>query len=167
MPALLLVASCQLWQPPRPAPPPEPPPPPVTVSLTTMERRLLREVNAVRTAAGKTPLVNDEQMTEVAQLYATELAARRVLDHNSPTPGRKTMVDRLHAGNVYFTAAAENLAQLSGVADEIPARAVAMWRQSPGHNRNMMDARYYRSGIGVSRAVDYTWYIVQVYAGPR
>lgn len=102
-------------------------------------------------------------MTRVAQMYSEELAQRRKLEHTSKTPGRKTVTERMKHGKVAFNLAGENLVKLRVPAGVVVERSVELWRGSRGHNRNLLDARYKRSGVGVTLGSDGWWYIVQVF----
>ena len=64
-----------------------------------------------------------------------------------------------------WRACAENLYRESGQAD--PARAaVGAWLESPGHRRNLFNAAYTQTGIGVSESPDGYYYVTELFFRP-
>jgi uncharacterized protein YkwD len=121
------------------------------------------ELNRVRAAHGLTPLRTDPALVRAATAYAAELATRRVLDHDSPTPGRHTHTQRIDVAGGIWRRAAENLANVAGTADDVPARVLTLWLSSDGHRRNVLEPTYTHTGAGVAKDTRGQWYVVQLY----
>lgn len=134
------------------------------VPVEQIQSGILVEVNRVRAKQGSPALSDDPTMTRVAQLYSAELATRGKLDHTSKTPGRETVGQRMKHGNVTFSIVGENLVKLRVPPTEVVGRSLELWRGSRGHNKNLLDGRYRRSGVGATLGADGFWYIVQVFA---
>lgn len=134
------------------------------VPVEQIQSGILVEVNRARAKQGSATLTDDAAMTRVAQLYSAELAKRGELNHTSKTPGRETVGQRMKHGNVNFNIVGENLVKLRVPGNEVVDRSVELWRASRGHNRNLLDGRYRRSGVGATLGADGYWYIVQVFA---
>jgi uncharacterized protein YkwD len=115
---------------------------------------LLAEVNRARTAAAAAPLAAEARLAEAALAQARHLAATGELSHLGPAGGKLGV--RLSAVGYRFSVTAENLA--SGPADA--ARIVALWRDSPGHRRNMFDDRFSQAGIGHVAAKDGNYWVL-------
>jgi uncharacterized protein YkwD len=128
---------------------------------------ILVEVNRARHRVGAPPLVAWEPLNGVAQQYAAELAARGVLDHNSPIPGRETMGRRLDAAGVVWRRAAENLAYRLDAAADLPRAVVSGWLGSEGHAANLLQPAFTHSGVGLARNANGRWYVVQLYVLPQ
>jgi len=135
-----------------------------SVPVEQLQAGVLAEVNRMRVKHGAAALAEDPAMTRVAQQYSAELARRGELEHTSKTPGRETVGQRMKEGKVAFSIAGENLVKVRASAEAVPDKSVELWRASTGHNRNMLDARYRRTGVGVTLGPDNFWYIVQVFA---
>jgi len=105
---------------------------------------MLNEVNRRRAAAGVGRLELDPALLQVAQRFAEDMAANGYFSHTSPS-GQK-LQDRLAAGNIRYSAAAENIAQ----ADMDVRAVVEYWMSSPGHRANLLDPRMKRFGAGSS-----------------
>jgi uncharacterized protein YkwD len=135
--------------------------------LDSLQLAVLSEVNSARRRFGTGTLVDDPGLTRAAVLYSAELALRGRLDHFSSVPFRQTLRDRLRAERVSFSAAGENLARLGLGKELVPRQVVTSWLNSPAHKHTMLDWRFSRSGIGITRDADGLWYIVQVLAAPQ
>jgi uncharacterized protein YkwD len=143
------------------------PAPPRSTSWDALRSALLDEVNATRRAHGVRPLADDPRLAAAAIEYAAELARTRRLTHESDTPDRRNLAERLAAaGMTEWQLIGENLAMTAGGAAAMPAQVVRLWLDSPGHRRNLLQAEFTLSGIGVARTGDGYWYVTQVYARP-
>jgi uncharacterized protein YkwD len=128
---------------------------------------VLTEANRARRAAGAASLQADPDLDRAAAEYASELADRGLLDHDSPTPGRRTVSQRVDAAGVAWTRVAENLGLVRTHEAAVGGTVVRLWLGSPGHRSNLLDAGYVRVGTGVARDRVGDWYVVQVYVTPR
>ena len=107
-----------------------------------LEKQMLDLVNRERQAAGLSPLQADPELTEVARKHSADMFARGYFAHD--TPEGLSPFDRMHAANVKFITAGENLA----LAPAIPLAHTGLMN-SPGHRANIMRREFGRVGIGV------------------
>lgn len=150
-----------------PAPLPQPAPDDPALSPAAAAA-ILDESNRIRASIGSArAMAYDARLHRAAQDYANELARRRVLDHASPTPGRRTMTERIEAQGVVWTRAAENLGQLPGPVAEVPRRVIQLWLDSPGHRSSLLDPAWTHSGVGIASDEQGYYYVVQLYLVPR
>jgi uncharacterized protein YkwD len=111
--------------------------------LTVQESQVFTLLNTERKRRGLAPLRVDPRAVEVARAHSRDMCQRRFFSHDSPDGKRPW--DRLRAGGVRFTAAAENIAvgYSSGYA------AHQGWLASPGHRVNRLSQSYTRMGVGL------------------
>jgi uncharacterized protein YkwD len=107
-----------------------------------LEKQMLDLVNQERVANGLNPLAPDPELTEVARRHSADMFARGYFAHD--TPENLSPFDRMHAANVRFTTAGENLA----LAPTIPVAHSGLMN-SPGHRANILRPQFGRLGIGV------------------
>lgn len=89
-------------------------------------------LNAARASAGLPLLVSDHRLDSAALAHATDMAANGFFAHagsDGSTPGKRAL-----AAGCRWTRVAENIA--SG--QTIPAAAIELWLQSPGHRANIL-----------------------------
>jgi uncharacterized protein YkwD len=127
---------------------------------------VLQEINRVRAAADVGELTSDPRLDQAAAEHARELAGRRMLDHESLRPGRRTFMLRVEAAGVTWRGVAENLAQVPGSQTTVARQTARAWLNSPGHRQSMLNATYTHSGVGVAEDASGYWYIVQLYVLP-
>jgi hypothetical protein len=124
---------------------------------------------AVRLAADDTPLAwtnalrrgaasalrSDALLSEVARMYAAELATAGVLSHAGPLDGSR-LLDRLfRAGGTAFEAA-----EILGAGPDLAAVERA-WEASPAHRLVALDGRYTDIGWGsAQRDAQQVWVVV-------
>lgn len=137
----------------------------------TAAKRLVTAVNEARQetryCGGKAQpaaglLVREARLDAAAREHAGELARRGELSHESADGS--SPAERVARAAYGYRAVAENLA-----AGQIAAgQVVETWLGSSGHCRNLMNARYSETGVGVAigrgeRGI----YWVQLYAAPE
>lgn len=164
---MLMPLACAIPAGPPPAPTVPIPAPAPDVTVDAVARDVLAEVNRTRVANGLNPLRDDAALRRAARDHSEELAARRTLDHTSTDPARRTMTMRIDAAGGSWSRAAENLANMSGPASGVPSRTVQLWLGSEGHRRNMLEAAYTHTGVGVAIDRHGIWYVTQLYVLPR
>lgn len=120
--------------------PPPPPPPP------SVEERLLDLINAHRDADGKAPLTWDDRLGEAAQKHSDDMTANNFSGHNGSNGSsvRERLTAEGYPMSGYW---GENVYE-SAPNDPSPEAAFAWWKNSPGHNANMLSANYTQIGIG-------------------
>jgi uncharacterized protein YkwD len=126
---------------------------PDDVGVADYAAALLCEVNAVRDAWDRSPLVLQRNLTAAAGWHAADMAANRYFSHKSPDG--ETLADRLDRVNFIPVhsdrwRAGEDLAAGSHLAGT-PAAIVDGWMNSSDHRANLLDPGYTMVGIGVSR----------------
>lgn len=105
---------------------------------------LLSLINAYRNAQGQPALGSDATLTLVAERHGADMAERDYFAH--VTPEGDELRHRLWNIDYRFAVAAENLAR--GYHDAVAV--LAGWRNSPGHDRNLLRADVSRAGIAVA-----------------
>ena len=130
---------------PETEPPTEPPYDPSDYSIGSLEKTVLKEINAVRTEAGLAELSMDRRLCGIAALRAEEAGA--VWSHTRPD-GRDYASAMADYG-FGFSMSAENLAHSTGSGDG--AAIVAKWMDT-GSGQNILSENFTTVGIGISRA---------------
>lgn len=117
-------------------------------------------VNAERAQRHLIQLERDAALDAVARAHSADMARRRYLAHVNPEG--LNPVQRIEAAGIDgFTLAAENAGQTDRGE---PAREILEgWIGSPVHRRNLHAPPFNRTGVGVARALDGTWYFTQLY----
>ncbi len=118
---------------------------------------VLAEVNRLRCAEGRRALDPGPGLIRVAAIHSDWQAAARKLSHVSAVRGQRTLGPRLDAAGMAHRFGAENIAYLEpcGLSyADLARQVVAMWHGSPGHRRNMADARATMAGAGIARTRD-------------
>ena len=153
---------------PAPKPTPAPTPTPAPVKAATVEdvrTEMLKLVNAHRSANGASALKASDKLNQAAQTRAKETST--YFSHTRPD-GRDTWSVYDEVG-YKWRAAGENIAMNStgnGSAAEIAQSLFTQWKNSSGHNKNMLSKDFTEIGIGVyieGRSV----YSAQLFGTPR
>ncbi len=119
-----------------------PPEEPVTeFKLGCEEARFIHLLNLHRRANGIGALTVSKSAVMASQWHAENMASGRYFSHTEPN-GRN-FLDR--AASFGFAANGENIAYSSSTA----AGAFCQWRNSSGHNQNMLERSYTSTGIGM------------------
>lgn len=110
--------------------------------------------NAERSRAGCPALRAESRLTRAAQAHTEGMAARGVLDHNSPegSPG-----DRIKAAGYRASAWAENIASGQSSASAV----VDGWMRSAGHRANILNCGLRDIGVGFAKGRNGTLYWTQ------
>jgi uncharacterized protein YkwD len=133
----------------------------VDASLDSEERAFATLINNYRAQNGLAPLAVSYLLTKPSQWKSGDMAANDYFAHDDLS---RTWVDRIRdCGYGYNTWLGENIA-----AGYQSAQAVFdAWRNSPGHNANMLGTNY--TAIGIGRAYDasspYGWYWTTDFGG--
>lgn len=146
--------------------------------LRVLDERIHAAVNQGRTDEGRPALDWSADLAAVAQAHSADMAARGYFDHVSPDGASPQ--DRARSAGIACETpmgggrtrigVSENLYQTTRYArirtrgtgpmaertvewftlDEVTARTVEGWLDSPGHRRNLLDPASTRHGIGVA-----------------
>ncbi|QRG07971.1 CAP domain-containing protein [Xanthobacter dioxanivorans] len=98
-----------------------------------------------RTGRGLSPLTPDEQLNKIAQDQANAMARADNLSHEV---GGRNFMTRIKASGYNASKAVENV----GAGYHTLAEAFSGWRDSPSHNKNMLEAGVSRMGIATANA---------------
>lgn len=115
---------------PQPAPSPAPAPAPANTTAVAQNARtpLFNQINQYRAQNGRTQWTRNARLDAQAQRWAEQLVREQAFYHQ---PG----------ANVW-----ENIA----FSPSDPLAAFEQWRNSPGHNRNMLEQQSGSAGIGIA-----------------
>lgn len=94
---------------------------------------IVREIDDYRLAHGRGVLAPNPGLDREAQAWADQLAARDVVEHNHALIGRGFGENIVAAGT---NCGASCL--------------VTLWKNSPGHNENLLDPGYRSAGMGIA-----------------
>lgn len=122
------------------------------------EQRTLDLINKERSDAGLAPLKFDTELQKVARLKAKEMVDKNYFSHQSPTYG--SPFDMMRQYDISFRSAGENIAGHRTVEG-----AVEAWMGSSGHKKNILNANFNYTGIGVVESPRYGKIFVQMFIG--
>ena len=142
---------------------------------TWLESRIHELTNIERSNNGRSKLLYDEKLAEIAQKHSEDMVRRNFFEHDNLD--RQDPTDRANRagydctkdfGDYYTEGVAENIAgdhigeyvyESGSIAEyktpeEIAKSVVSGWMNSPGHRENILDSAYDREGIGVAIAAN-------------
>ena len=135
---------------PTPEPPADPTPEPpaddmpdMAVCLDAVESEFLALINDYRVANGLAPLANSATLNVAAYDHSRDMSDNGYFSHTSQN-GDSPWDRMAEAGYDYNTAQGENIAYGYPTAEEV----FEGWRDSPGHNTNMLHPDFEVIGIG-------------------
>lgn len=133
----------------------------VSTSVGELERRAFELANAERQAIGLRSLEWDDTLAELARLHSRNMAEYSFFSHRGLEG--EMIDDRANRlGLRRWTGIGENIAYLNGY-DDPTAVAVQKWMQSQAHKKNILNAVWQESAIGVAVARDGKVYFTQVF----
>ncbi|GGX21826.1 CAP domain-containing protein [Streptomyces lomondensis] len=113
--------------------------------------QVLSLVNEERAKVGCSPLAANSALTELAQNYSEDMAARGFFDHTDPEG--HTPWDRAEQAGI-SNLGGENIAR--GQADA--AAVMDAWMNSPGHRANILNCDFKTLGVGVEFGSGGPWW---------
>jgi uncharacterized protein YkwD len=126
------------------------------------EQALLELINAHRADNGLAPLNISPTLTDVAAWMSQDMAEKDYFSHTDSL-GRDPFQRMADFGYSYNAWKGENLAAGS----DTPEMTFQLWRDSPGHNANMLNANFVV--VGLAKAYDddstYGWYWAAEFGG--
>jgi uncharacterized protein YkwD len=132
--------------------------------ICDIEHAIIRKTNALRSS----PVTTNTQMIYASRVWSVEQARRRNIGHGG-FPRERTRSVQEEFGTVSVSMNAENVAMTSSrqsaTAEDIAEAFVRMWKNSPGHRRNML-GNHQSMGAGVARNGN-TWYATQIFGRSR
>ncbi len=118
---------------------------------------VLNQTNKFRKSKGLPALVINEELNSIAQKHSVNMAKKRVgFGHGGFSQRDAQARKRVKSIHAF----AENVAYGASTGKQV----VTMWKNSPGHRRNML-GKYKYIGIGVARDRKGRIYYTQVFAG--
>lgn len=123
----------------------------------SLELEVIRLVNSEREKAGRTPLVENNKLSEIARTKSQDFINNNYFSHNSPIYG--SPFDMLDSNGIKYTTAAENIA--SG--QRGPMEVMRYWMNSPGHQANILNSTINQIGVGVAKDNNGTLYWTQMF----
>ncbi len=131
-------------------------------TLDAEEAALCRTVNDYRAQNGLAPLLLSSSLTNAAEWQSGDMAQKNYFNHTDSL-GRDPFQRMAAFGYSYPTAKAENIAAGSSTA----AATFTQWKNSPGHNANMLSSSYAVMGVGraYGAASQYGWYWTNTFGG--
>lgn len=113
-------------------------------TLSEARAQILERINALRRAHGQAMMTRDETLEQVAQAYSERMAREGFFAHVAPDGSTlRTRLARTRASA--YPSVGENLGMADG-----PLAAHFGIEHSPGHRKNLLDARFRLAGIGIA-----------------
>jgi uncharacterized protein YkwD len=136
---------------------------PARAAYPATEAALRQCANDARRAHGLRPLARSGALDRAARLHARDMARYRFFDHQDPFGRGPAERVALFDPGRRLVAVGEN------IAFGYPSAGATCrgWLSSPGHRRNLLDARYTSVGAGVWRSGGGARYFVQDFAIQR
>jgi uncharacterized protein YkwD len=146
------------------------------------EQEFIEKINAERTERGLNALAVDSLLRHTARAHSREMAALGYFSHRSPVPGLGTPLDRYLAG---LHPAGLHLAGLHGLRGRTPGAlllgeniyfcsvfsdvygvdyAHRALMSSPGHRANILEPRFTRIGLGVTRSAAGEFWVTEMFS---
>lgn len=138
---------------PKPEPSPTlstPTAPPIDI-IAEMEAEILRLTNIERAAQGLSALQANAKLRAIAFGHSSNMLKNDYFDHDDPAGCSSSC--RASNGGYRWKAIGENIYMMSGyrlAPQEMAARVVAGWIDSPGHRANILGTSFVESGVGVA-----------------
>ena len=135
-----------------------PPPTPATADYRDLEQAVVRSVNAYRLRRHLRALVADSALARIARGHSRDMAERRVSFGHDGFDDRVKEAER----RFDFSEIAENVALNDYARARTVTVAVEGWLGSPHHRENI-EGSFDRTGVGIARTADGTWYYTQIF----
>jgi uncharacterized protein YkwD len=130
--------------------------------LADLERRTAAAVDAHRRQAGLDALAWSDGIAEQARAHSEAMAAGKAgFGHD----GFQARADAI-AGTLRLAKAAENIFRSSPGDEDLSALALARWRGSSAHRKNMQ-GDFAITGVGAARAADGEIFLTQIFVALR
>ena len=133
-------------------------PAPATTEFSDLELTVVRLVNAHRSQLHLQALVADSTLAGIARGHSIAMAEGRAPFGHDGFSDRAKEAERLYD----FSEIAENVALNDYARSRTVAVAVEGWLRS-SHHRENIEGRFDRTGVGIARAGDGTYYYTQIF----
>lgn len=131
--------------------------------MTPDEQRFLDMVNQERSQRRLRELTVHPTLIQVARAHSREMAEKDYFDHESPTPGYRTPMDRYLKAlpkRPTYACVGENLYYCSVVDVERGHQALM---NSPGHRANILFARFRQGGVGIYKSPRGEFWVTEMF----
>lgn len=132
----------------------------IQFSFSTVEDQCVEEINQYRQENGVEPFKRNEALDKAAKIQSDHECEIGECTHDGPA-GNESFSDRFESAGYTSSTGAENVAQGNG---EDSHQAFEMWKESPGHNENMLSGDYAETGMACTLADDGSSYWANVFA---
>ncbi|MCE5314492.1 MAG: CAP domain-containing protein [Armatimonadota bacterium] len=134
-----------------------------TAQVSAMEQKYVDLTNAERWDKNLRVLSTNPLLTQVAREHSKEMWEKNYFDHNSPTPGLKTPMDRYlkalgHTPTYAYLA--ENLFYCSVVDVD---RGQSCLMNSQKHRKNILDPKFEQMGVGIFVSPDGQFWVTELF----
>lgn len=123
------------------------------VTLNAEESAFLTLINNYRVQNGLAPLTASVTLTQASQWMSSDMAAKDYFSHTD-SQGRSSFTRMEDFGYTQSSYSGENIAAGNSTA----AATFTQWKNSSGHNANMLGSSYRAIGIGRAQGGSYGWY---------
>lgn len=134
-----------------------------TIQIMDEEQRFIDLVNKERAERGIKELKVDPVLVKIAREHSKEMADKGYFDHISPTPGRRTALDRYIAEIGHkptWALIGENLFYCS-ITDVNRGHTCLMNSQT--HRDNILNDRFIRIGVGIYKSDDGELWVTEMF----
>jgi uncharacterized protein YkwD len=128
--------------------------------IALLEEQCLDEVNRLRRAHGLASLDFDQELLEVARAYSRRMAEEKFFSH-ADREGRSVR-ERVNEAGISWRMVGENLAYSNGYINP-GAASLRGWMESAPHKRNLLEAGFQQTAIGVWISSDGTVYFTEIF----
>lgn len=135
---------------------------PISVSTAAIEAAIFQATNVARTNQGVPTVTLQEAISQVAREHSENMRDHGFFGHeNQNGQGLK---QRLNAAGISYTAASENLVQVTNAPDPADV-AFDLLVGSPDHEENILDPKFKQIGVGAAQSGD-TYWVTQIFIKP-
>ncbi len=132
-------------------------------------------INAERSQRGLSALTLDPMLTATARAHSQEMCDQNYFDHQSPTPGLSSPMDRYLASakqlglpQPEYLLVGENIYYCSVYSDIYNVDyAHRAFMASPGHRANILEPRFAKVGIGIYRNAKGEFWVTEMFSRDR
>ncbi|HEY8965844.1 MAG TPA: CAP domain-containing protein [Candidatus Methylacidiphilales bacterium] len=114
---------------------------------TDFREEAVRQINAFRAEQRRAPVTLDESLNATAAAWAKRLAGQGSMEHRS----RGNLAEVMAAGG--WSTINENLFMTSAPS-AAPSEAIAAWKGSSGHRRNLLQPNITKIGLGMAKGAN-------------
>ncbi|MCG8482455.1 MAG: CAP domain-containing protein [Clostridia bacterium] len=147
-----------------PATPAEPQAPaketPAPAASGSYEKQVIDLVNQERAKAGLSPLKENTELANVAEVKAEDMRDNNYFSHTSPVYG--SPFDMMKQFGIKYSYAGENIAK----GQRSPEQVMNGWMNSEGHRANILNSNFTEIGVGYVTDSNGGTYWVQMFIRP-